>query len=265
MRVDGTSRNKQKGVWTMKRLKLIACKVLYREVCLLSANSESVVDVTYFQQGLHNHPDRLNAALQEEIDRIDAGEDLYSCDPSGGLDFDAILLGYGLCSNAICGIKSNKYKVVVPRAHDCVTLFLGSKEKYKTYFDSRSGGVYWYTGGWIDNLLMPSKDRADAMLKKYSELYDEESAAYLLETEQGWHNQYNACAFVDWPELDNKRYVEYTKQCADYLGWDFELLAGDSKLLADFLSGNWDEENFLVLEPGQSIEMSYDDDIICYK
>ena len=246
----------------MKRFKLIACKVLYREICLLSVNNENYIDVTYFQQGLHDYPDRLKGALQDEIDRIDAGEDLYSCPVNEKLDFDAILLGYGLCSNAICGIKSNKYKIVVPRAHDCITLFLGSKEKYKTYFDSRNGGVYWYTNGWIDNLLMPSKDRTDVLTKKYTEQYGEDGAAYLMETEQGWHKQYQVGAFIDWAALNNQRYIEYTKQCAAYLNWDFDILPGSPALLTDFLRGNWDADRFLVLEPGQSIEMSYNDDIV---
>ena len=249
----------------MKRFKLIACKVFYREICLLSANSESHIDVTYFQQGLHNTPERLKSNLQEEIRRIDAGEDIYSCKPSENLDFDAILIGYGLCSNAICGITSSKYKIVLPRAHDCITLFLGSKEKYQEYFDSRGGGIYWYTSGWIDNVLMPSQERTDILRKKYTEEYGEENAEYLMETEQGWLTKYNACTFIDWPELDNKRYIEYTKQSSEYLHWNFDVLAGDNTLLKKFLNGDWDEDSFLVLEPGQSVEMSHDNDIICCK
>ena len=246
----------------MKRFKLIACKVLYREICLLSANSESYIDVTYFQQGLHDYPDRLRSALQDEIDRIDAGEDLYSCPVNEKYDFDAILLGYGLCSGAICGIKSKKYKIVVPRAHDCITLFIGSKERYQEYFDSRSGGIYWYTSGWIDNLLMPSEDRTDALMKKYAEQYGDDDAAYLIETEQSWHKQYSVCTFVDWDGLNNQRYIEYTNQCAAHLNWDFDIFAGSPELLTQFLHGDWNEDKFLVLEPGQTIEMSYNNDIV---
>jgi len=249
----------------VKRFKLIACKVLYREICLLSANGESHIDVTYLQQGLHDQPDLLRTVLQDEIDRIDAGEDLYSCSPIKSLDFDAILLGYGLCSNAICGISSKKYKIVVPRAHDCITLFLGSKEEYKTYFDSRNGGIFWYTSGWIDNVLMPSKERRDILTKRYTEQFGEDSAAYLIETAQSWDQQYNMCAFVDWAALNNSYYIEYTKRCAAYLDWDFDLLAGSPELLQDFLRGNWDGDRFLVLEPGQSIGPSYGDDIVCGK
>ena len=64
-------------------------------------------------------------------------------------DFEAILIGYGLCSNGIMGISSNKYKLVIPRAHDCITFLLGSKEKYSKYFTDMPG-TYWYTMSWIE-------------------------------------------------------------------------------------------------------------------
>ena len=80
----------------MKRLKLFACKVLYREVSLLSSVCENFIDVTYLQQGLHDTPDILRKTLQDEINRIDEGKDIYSCRKQGNKDFDAILLAYGL-------------------------------------------------------------------------------------------------------------------------------------------------------------------------
>ena len=107
----------------MKRLKVLACKVLYREISLLTSLCENFIDVTYLQQGLHDTPDILRKTLQDEIDRIDAGKDIYSCRKRENKDFDAILLACGLCSNAICGLGSKKYKLVLPRAHDCITVY----------------------------------------------------------------------------------------------------------------------------------------------
>ena len=45
-----------------------------------------------FDFGLHINPDRLRRALQEAIDAV-----------SG--QFDTIILGYGMCSQAIIGIQ----------------------------------------------------------------------------------------------------------------------------------------------------------------
>lgn len=247
------------------RLKLIACKVLYREISLLSYNSKNIIDVTYLRQGFHNTPEKLKALLQSEIDRLDSGDDIYSYEPRnrvGNDDFDAILIGYGLCSNAILGLKSKKYKLVIPRAHDCVTLFIGSKERYKEYFDSKRGGIYWYSGGWIDQTLMPSSERVDYLKKTYAEKYGEENAEFLLEAEQGWLKEYDSCTFVNWDELTNDDYIRYTKQSADYLKWSFDVLEGDSGLMKDFLNGNWNEKDFLIVPPEKEIAASYDESII---
>ena len=41
------------------RLKVIACKVFLREVSLLAAESDAVLDISYLPQGLYNDPDVL--------------------------------------------------------------------------------------------------------------------------------------------------------------------------------------------------------------
>ncbi len=245
------------------RLKVIACKVLERELSLLLARHENFIDVTYLRQGLHNEPQKLQETLQAEIDRIDSGDCLYTCDTKDMCgDFDAILLGYGLCSNGIVGLSSKKYKLIVPKAHDCITLFLGSKEKYKEYFDSMDGGIYWYTPGWIENTIMPSQQRYDVIYKHYEELYGEDNAEYLMEMEQGWLKEYKVCTYVNWKELPFPRHIDYTRQCSDYLGWKFDILEGDISLMQRFVDGNWNEEDFAIIQPGQKVEPSFDENVI---
>ena len=249
-----------KGGLCVKRYKLIACKVLYREISLLTSHCENFIDVTYLQQGLHDTPEVLRQTLQDEIDRIDADTDIYSCSRAEGLDFDAILLGYGLCSNAVCGLSSQKYKLVIPRAHDCITLFLGSKERYRQYFDAHSGGVYWYTPGWNECSLMPGKEYMDFMHRRYVEKYGEKKAALLMAHET-WLEGYNTCAYVDWETLHLENHVQYAKACADYLNVRFDLVKGDPALMRHFINGNWNPEDFFVLAPGQKVAASFDETI----
>lgn len=245
----------------MKRFKMLACKVLTREIGYLSAQCENMLDITWLRQGYHNEPDVLRKILQENIDRIDAGDDPYTCSEQVG-DFDAILLGYGLCSNGICGVSSKKYPIVVPKAHDCITLFLGSKERYKTEFDKLSGGIYWYTPGWIENSLMPSPERYKLLYDHYAEEYGEENAEYLVEMESGWLREYRAAAYVELDNIVYPDYRAYSKACADYLSWKFLDYVGDSSLLKNFLDGNWSEDDFLIIPPGHTAEQSYDENII---
>lgn len=243
----------------------MACKVLAREISQLIAASPNYIDVTFLRQGYHNEPDKLREILQKAIDDIDEQRDPYTCslEQNYGLkDFDTILLGYGLCSNGIAGLSSKRYDIVVPKCHDCASLFLGSKERYKEIFDSESGGIYWYTPGWIENTLMPSKDRLEQVRKTYVELYSEENAEYLLEMEEGWLKEYKSAGYIDYPGLSMPEYKEFTKEAAEYLGWEYKEFEGDSRLLEDFLSGNWDEERFLIVKKGEKIMPSYDDNII---
>ena len=240
-------------------LKMIACKVLQREISLLSATSENFIDLTYLRQGYHNEPEVLKAVLQREIDAIDADEDPRT---RASLDFDAILIGYGLCSNGIQGISSKKYKLIIPKAHDCITLLLGSKEKYHSYFTEHGGGIYWYSAGWIDNTPMPSEERYTKTLASYTEKYGEDNAEYLMEMEQNWFREYNRCAYIKWDSLHMDKFERYTKDCAKYLNWDFDCLNGDESLLRDMLEGRWDLNKFLIVPPGRSPEPSYDANVI---
>lgn len=242
------------------RLKIIACKVLSRELALLTAFSNHYLDITTLRQGLHNTPDELRASLQKEIDLIDAGQDVHSATPQYSEDFSAILLGYGLCCNGLVGLSSKRYPLIVPRAHDCITLFLGSREKYQEYFDSHRG-VYWYNRGWLENTPMPGEKRYHTTRATYAEHYGEDNADYLMEMEQGWLKEYQWCTFVDWPEFDNASFKKETKDNADFLGWHYDEIQGDKALLERFISGKW-EDDFLIVPPGKSLCPSYDSSII---
>ncbi len=234
------------------KIKVIACKVLMRELYYLSYKSKNVIDIYWLRQALHNEPQKLRNMLQRAIDQIEAEEEAY----------DAICLGYGLCSNGIVGIRTKKYPLVIPRAHDCITLLLGSKEKYKTLFRHYDGGIYWYSPGWIEHSIQPGKDRIDHIYSNYAKMYGEENAKYLVEMEQNWMKEYENAIYISWPQFDNEKYLEYTKECAEFLKWNYHEVAGSDSLLFDMLEGNWDGDRFLVAKPGQKINPTYLDDII---
>lgn len=246
------------------RLKVIACKVLTRELSALCAGSENYIDFTWLRQGYHNEPDLLRKILQQEIDKIDNDDDPFTCSSSVG-EFDAIVLGYGLCSNGVCGVKSKKYPIVIPRAHDCITLFLGSKERYRELFDEQDGGIYWYTPGWIENSIMPSKKQYEINRQIYAENYGEENADYLMEMEQGWLKKYHWAYYVSLNGVKYPDYREFTKSCADYHGWSFKDIDGDDNLLKALIDGNWDSDKFIVIPPDKCAAPSYDDNILCEK
>lgn len=248
----------------MKRYKLIGCKVMTREISYLIAATPNYIDTTWLRQGYHNEPDVLRKTLQAEIDRLESGTDPYSSSCEMG-EFDAILLCYGLCSNGVCDVKSSKYPIVIPKAHDCITLLLGSKERYRECFDSYSGGIYWYTTGWIENCLMPSKQREDYALNSYIEHYGEENAQYLFDMESGWLDEYKAAAFICHDEIECVQSKLLTRQSAEYYNWEYLEYKGELTLLSDLVNGNWDSDRFLVVPPNKAITQSFDDNIITIK
>jgi hypothetical protein len=129
---------------------------------------------------------------------------------------------------------------------------LGSKEKYKEYFDSHRG-VYWYSSGWIETSTQPGKERYDKTLAQYREKYGDDNAQFLMEAEQSWFNEYDWATYIDWGFANSQEEKEYTKSCAEFLGWNYDELKGSADLMQRFLDGQWDDKDFLTVKPGQKI------------
>ena len=238
------------------RIKLIACKALFREISLLAADCKEMLDVTYLRQGLHNTPELLRKTLQSTIDAIDEGTDMGTIDRRYGKDIDAIAMGYGLCSNAMIGLSSKKYKLIIPRTDDCIGLLLGSYGRYKEVFAAHPG-TFWYTPSWIENAFMPSKDNYEAAHDEYAELYGEENADYLLDTEFSLAN-YKEFGYIEWERLRFPQYEEYTKQSCAWKNFGYVKIDGKEDYLRALIDGDWDEERFVVAEPGEKVVADYD-------
>lgn len=253
------------------KLKLLCCKALTRELSYLAAESDNNVDITYMRQGYHNAPELLNKMLQDEIDAVEGGMDPHTnengCNesrvsPMLKEDFDAILIGYGLCSNGIVGLKSKKYPLVIPRGHDCISFFLGSKELYAKYF-AELPGSFWYTASWIDSTSMPCAASRERELEYYREKgYDEEDIEFLLEENHNWEKEYRYACYIKMPFFHRDRYSDFTRDAAKHFSWEYREINGDMGLLERFISGSWNEGDFLAVPPGGKIIATGKNDII---
>jgi hypothetical protein len=209
------------------------------------------------EKGLHDvGTKKMSEKLQGEIDKVDAET------------YDTILLCYGLCNNGISGLHSS-LPVVIPRAHDCITLLMGSKEKYRDYFNSNPG-TFFFSSGWLERNKDPgdTKDSIPAQLgmgktyQEYVELYDEETAGYLFDVLGDWLKNYKKTAFINTRVGSEQVYRHKTKLFASEKGWAYEEVVGDTGLIYRLLNGDWNPEEFLVLPPGASVEPSTDESII---
>ncbi len=242
------------------RLLALTCEVLARSVYLCAARSPHVVDVHLNRRGLHDDPPNLRTILQAEID-------------GAGDGYDAVVLAYGLCGAATAGLRAGSVPLVFPRAHDCITIFLGSRDRYATEFTEHPG-TFWYVqdyvertddGGAFGGVGAVSDADARATYEEYVAKYGEDNAAYLMEALGGWRSHYDRAAFVDMGVADPGGALAVEARArddAERRGWTFEKLAGELVMVKRLVDADWADEDFLVLRPGEQLAMSYDEAVI---
>jgi hypothetical protein len=239
------------------RLKLISCEVFFREMCATVARSPNQVDVEFLPKGLHDIGQvGMSARMQQAVDKVDETQ------------YDAIILGYGLCNNGLAGLTARGIPLVMTRAHDCITMFLGSKERYLDYFNNHPG-VYFKTSGWIERgeatgeLSQMSIQRMAGLDKSYDELvekYGEDNAQYLYDQLYGYKN-YGQITFIEMGIEMDDRFEKSAMQTAQEKGWQFQKERGNMRLIEKLVNGDWNEEEFLVVQPGHRIVVDYSDPV----
>ena len=200
----------------------------------------------------------MSSRLEEVLAGVD--ESLY----------DAVLFGYGLCSNGLVGLTAHTVPLVVPRGHDCITFFLGSKERYLDYFQSHPG-TYFKTSGWIERsedleqLAPQSIQHRSGMVQTYEqfvEKYGEDNAKFLHDELANMARNYAQITFIEMGIEPDGRFERLAREDAEKMGWKFEKLQGDMGLIQRLVDGPWEEEEFLVVPPGFRVAPSFDEKII---
>jgi hypothetical protein len=241
------------------RLKLIACEILYRELCATVARSVNQVDLEFLPKGLHDiGQEGMRSRLQDVLETVDETR------------YDAVMMGYGLCSNGLVGLAARKIPLVIPRGHDCITLFLGSKERYLEYFQNNPG-TYFKTSGWIERgadleQLTPSSIQQKTGISwSYEDLvdrYGEDNAKYLYEELCNTLRNYGKLTYIEMGIEPDGRFEQHARQLAADRGWEYDKVRGDMALIHRLVDGPWDDGEFLFVRPGQSVAASFDDGVI---
>jgi hypothetical protein len=247
-------------------LKVIACEIAVREICQAISRSSNVVDVEFLAQGLHDQPALGRTKVQERVDAVEEGK------------YDAILLGYALCGNILNGLAARHTPLVLPKAHDCITFFLGTKERYQQ-LNQDVAGAYYYTSGWIEcarrrgnkapfgsQQFLPTRagmlNTHQDTYHQWVEKYGEDSARHLLEVMDRWTESYTHGILIDFDFTKPLHLREQVQHICEKRGWHFEEVEGDLRLLQHWVDGEWDPRQFLQVPPGHRVVPSYDEDVV---
>jgi len=210
--------------------------------------------------GLHDLGVTMGSQLQPRIDAAD------EC------GYDAILLGYALCGRGTEGLRAGKTQIVIPRAHDCIGLLMGSRLSYKTYFDSHPG-VYFRSPGWVEfqtpgQALEPAYPSAQDKIGERRSLeelvaqYGEENGNYLFEQFRAFRQNYTGLTYISTGVESEENFRTLARAEAEKCGWNFDVVQGSLTLMERLVSGDWDEADFLVVPPGATVLATMNESIM---
>jgi hypothetical protein len=238
------------------RLYCIVCEALARPVYCWAAKSANIVDIFLVERNLHK-PEEIRSRLQAQIDAAE------------GRGYEALLLTFGLCGGATAGLETRAIPLVIPRAHDCITLYLGSRARYSQEV-AKEPGTYWFAQDYMERnsggtsaLAMGQGAGTDVqpLYEHYVQKYGKAKADRLMEVMDGWLTQYKRAVYLDTNLNGDGKIEAQARSTAERRGWVYERLSADLDLIRRLLEGEWDED-FLVVPPGGKVEMAYDERII---
>jgi hypothetical protein len=233
----------------MKRIKFICCDVFARLACHAAAASPGIVDVAFLPMLSHTEPKKLHEDIQALIDGVD--RDIY----------ERIVLGFGLCGNATAYLTA-ALPLTLPRIHDCCTMYMGSRERFREVFGENLS-MRWCSCGYYERCHMENywgQDDNYRLKPEYLQLqekYGEENADYVWEAMHPPMETSNG-AYIQLDGFEQAGGLEYFSEEMERLGKGLIVTKGSTDWFFRLVNGPWDEQDFLTIQPGQWIKPVYD-------
>jgi hypothetical protein len=206
-------------------------------------------------KGLHDlGAEAMHDELQRMIDSVDYTK------------YEAVILGYALCGMGTIGLRARRIPIVVPRAHDCITLLMGSGETYQKYFDCNQG-VYFRSTGWIErgeNTDQPTLEQSKRKmgiglnLEELIEKFGDDNGRYVYAQLRSYVKTYRQLTFIRTGLEPDDSFENQAREEAKQRGWEFQIIQGELGMVQRLVNGEWNEREFLIVQPGERIEARYD-------
>lgn len=210
-------------------LKLIACPAVLGE---LAEGAACGADVRELEAQLHVKPDKLKEALRTAVAEAD----------QPGV---TIVLGYGLCSNAVLGLKTEHATLVVPRVDDCIAMLLGSNEAFSMEAEKERGS-YYLAKAYLDECANLVSEH-EAMVEKYGE----ERAVRMMKLVL---KHYKRVVLVDTGRYDLGPLRERVREVAELYELAVDEAPGTTRIVDGLVADEWGDD-FVVAPSGHELTL----------
>lgn len=211
---------------------LLACNTIADEINLAIEKTGFNYPVRWVESGLHIDPSSLSKRLQQELGEIHDVED--------------VLLGFGFCGNSLIGITPPRFRLIIPKVDDCITLLLGSREKRRVV--SSEAGTYFLTRGWLlheQNIWKEYK----ICVKRHGKSKTDKIYKMILA-------HYKRLGIIETGAYNLEEFLEKAKLMSEDLKLNCEVIPGTLSFVEKLLTGPWDDD-FIKINPGETVTFDH--------
>ncbi|WP_224957791.1 DUF1638 domain-containing protein [Geomonas subterranea] len=208
--------------------RIIACEVMREE--LLAVPAAHPVEFVFVSMGLHRWPDKLREELRALLAETTGVE--------------RVVLAFGLCGGAVAGLAAPGVPLLVPRAHDCIPLLLGSRYTHESLM-AEEKGTFFLSGGWLEG--------ERTIFSEYRRVRDKYGEAKAKRVMAEMFDAYRRLLFIRTSHPREDEHVATGQELALLLGLEYRELSGRRAWLARIVNGPWDGDSFLEFEPGSVV------------
>ena len=205
---------------------IISCKVFKPELTALGIEEARIV---YLEQNFHRDPGELRERVMASLTCLEQNMDVHS-----------VILFYGYCGGGLANIVSNRLKLIIPLAHDCIPLILGDCP------DAGCHHAFFLSPGWIDHGLTPFTEYFEALEK-----YGQEDALWLgMEILKG----YKEVVLAETIAGIKPHHLRYAEKMAELFQLSLRKVKADKTWLVNLLSGHASAQVHII-NPGNTINL----------
>ena len=208
---------------------LIACPAVLGE---LEEGPQTGFTARTLDPQLHLSPERLKEGLRAAVAERDK--------PGA-----TIVLGYGLCSNAVLGLKTEHATMVVPRVDDCIAMMLGSNEAFAAE-SAKARGSYYVAKAYLDE--------CDTIMSEHEKLIEKRGAERAERMMRLLLEHYTRIVLINTGRYDVEPYRARMEAFAETFDLTVEEVPGTTRILDALVEGGWGDD-FVVAPPGHELTL----------